>query len=156
MLARFLRLLSCYGGSLSSPTSGADRPLPGAVASFRQVPDGVRESFRAGVRFFPVSPPPPFPGDRGHVGRAIDCRAGHQTRPFPFVATRTRHPPYDGQGAGYVRGSLTQKGPQRGICDKRKWHARKRAKLTFAAAKPPPSHVFTEAALPAAEESGGV
>jgi hypothetical protein len=27
-------------------------------------------------------------------------------------------------------------------------------KLTFAAAKPPPSHVFTEIALPAAEESG--
>ena len=27
-------------------------------------------------------------------------------------------------------------------------------KLTFAAAKPPPSHVFTEIALLAAEESG--
>jgi hypothetical protein len=27
-------------------------------------------------------------------------------------------------------------------------------KLRFVAAKPPPSHVFTEAALPAAEESG--
>jgi hypothetical protein len=41
MLARFLRPFSCYGGSLSSSTSGADRSLPGAVASFRQVPDGV-------------------------------------------------------------------------------------------------------------------
>jgi len=30
ILARFLRLFSCYGGSLSSSTSGADRPLPGA------------------------------------------------------------------------------------------------------------------------------
>jgi hypothetical protein len=38
-LARFLRLFSCYGGSLSSQTSGADRPLPGAFPSFRQVPD---------------------------------------------------------------------------------------------------------------------
>jgi hypothetical protein len=37
-LARFLRPFSRYGGSLSSSTSGADRPLPGAVASFRQVP----------------------------------------------------------------------------------------------------------------------
>jgi len=27
-------------------------------------------------------------------------------------------------------------------------------KLTFVAAKPPPSHVFTEVALPEAEESG--
>jgi hypothetical protein len=27
-------------------------------------------------------------------------------------------------------------------------------KLTFVAAKPPPSHVFIEVALPAAEESG--
>ena len=40
-LARFLRLFSCYGGSLSSSTSGADRSLPGAFPSFRQVPDGV-------------------------------------------------------------------------------------------------------------------
>ena len=29
MLARFLRLFSRYGGSLSSSTSGADRPLNG-------------------------------------------------------------------------------------------------------------------------------
>jgi hypothetical protein len=29
-----------------------------------------------------------------------------------------------------------------------------RAKLTFVAAKPPPSHIFTEAALLEAEESG--
>ena len=36
-LARFLGPFSCYGGSLSSSTSGMDRPLPGAVASFRQV-----------------------------------------------------------------------------------------------------------------------
>jgi hypothetical protein len=40
-LARFLRLFSCYGGSLSSSTSGADGPLPGTLPSFRQVPDGV-------------------------------------------------------------------------------------------------------------------
>jgi len=38
---RFLRLFSCYGGSLSSPASGADGPLPGTLPSFRQVPDGV-------------------------------------------------------------------------------------------------------------------
>jgi len=46
-----------------------------------------------------------------------------------------------------------QKGPLRGICDKRGWRARMRAKLTFVAAKPPPSHVFAEAALLEADES---
>jgi hypothetical protein len=40
-LARFLRLISLFGGSLSPSTSGADRSLPGVVPSFRQVPDGV-------------------------------------------------------------------------------------------------------------------
>ena len=30
-LTRFLRLFSCYGGSLSSSTSGADGPLPGTL-----------------------------------------------------------------------------------------------------------------------------
>jgi hypothetical protein len=35
------RRFSCYGGSLSSSTSGADRSLPGTLPSFRQVPDGV-------------------------------------------------------------------------------------------------------------------
>jgi len=37
ILARILRLFSCYGGSLSSSTSGADRLLPGTLPSFRQV-----------------------------------------------------------------------------------------------------------------------
>jgi len=36
-LARFLRLFSRHGGNVSSPASGADRPLPGAVPSFRAV-----------------------------------------------------------------------------------------------------------------------
>ena len=39
MLARFLRLFSPHGGSLPSSTSGADRPLPGTLPSFRQVSD---------------------------------------------------------------------------------------------------------------------
>jgi hypothetical protein len=47
-----------------------------------------------------------------------------------------------------------QKGPLRGICDKRGWCVRKRVKLTFAAANPPPPHVFIEVALMEAEESG--
>ena len=40
-LARFLRPFSCYGGSLSSSTSGADRPLPGTVPLFRAFCRGV-------------------------------------------------------------------------------------------------------------------
>jgi len=47
-----------------------------------------------------------------------------------------------------------QKGLLRGICDKRGWCVRKRVKLRFAAAKPPPSHVFTEVALMEAEDGG--
>ena len=38
-LARFLGPFSCYGGSLSSSTSLENRPLPGTLSSFRQVPD---------------------------------------------------------------------------------------------------------------------
>ena len=64
-LAHFLRPFSRHGGILSSQTSGADRPLPGALPSFRAVRRGVRGAFRAGVRFFPVD----RQGGRGALSR---------------------------------------------------------------------------------------